>query len=161
MVSNEEEAIRAYINKPESEAYYINAFKAYENNGIAQFRWYWSWWAFFGGVFFLLYRKLYVEAAVFFLIGIMSSRMPIASFIIWIASGGIFIYFVYKRYKKIKAQVDANISNPSEQLQALRELGGYNQWAVWVAVALNVLLIGFIIYAVSVYGALGIEEGMH
>jgi hypothetical protein len=145
MSLDEREAIKAYIDKEESEEFYIDAFEDYTKNGIEEFKWHWSWWAFGGGVFFLLYRKLYVEALVFFLISMISSSVPIASMIIWVASGGVFPYFVYKRYKKGKKMVEENISEPTKQLQALREFGGYNKWAIYAGVAMSLIsLLGFL-----------------
>jgi len=64
----EREAIKTYIDKPESEEFYINAFEKYQKQG--GFVWVWSSWALWGGVFFLLYRKLYLEAIVFFAISL-------------------------------------------------------------------------------------------
>jgi len=140
-VRDDIEQIKAYINKPQSQQYYIDAFEKYTTNGIDQFRWNWSWWAFGGGIFFLLYRKLYLEAAVFAVITFLSSFVPIASLIIWVISGGTLTYFVYQRYNKIKTQVEENIDDPIKQQESLIELGGYNNWALWIAVIINALVL--------------------
>ncbi len=144
-----EEAIRAYINKPKSEDFYIDAFNRYEVDGVERFQWIWSWWAFAGGVFFLLYRKLYIEAVVFFILSFVATQVPFAGIALMIASGGIFIYFVYKRYKKIVTTAVEHEIKGDMAVESLNELGGYNQWSLYVAVGLNLLfMIGFL-YIIS------------
>jgi hypothetical protein len=146
MSLEESEAIEAYIDKPEVVDYYKDAFKKYSIAGVDQFAWHWSWWAFGGGMFYLLYRKLYLEALGYFVLFMVVGAFPFISILLWIVSGGVLPYFVYKRYKKIKAQVEANLSDPQEQLAALRELGGVNKWAIWVAVVFSLLFWGVGLY---------------
>lgn len=137
---DESQAIEAYINTEKSETFYKNAFSKYSAAGVDQFQWHWSWWAMFGGVFYLLYRKLYLEALIYFILFAAVGTMPIPSLILWIVGGGVLPYFVYKRYKKTKAQVEQNLSGTQEQLGALRVVGGVNQWAIWIGVALHVIM---------------------
>lgn len=145
-----EEAIKAYIDKPKSEDFYIDAFDRYEVNGVERFQWIWSWWALAGGVFFLLYRKLYIEALVFFTLSIIASQVSFAGIALMIASGGIFIYFVYKRYKKIVTTAVKHDIKGDIAIESLNELGGYNQWALYIAVALNLLvMIAFTYVAIT------------
>ncbi len=139
----DEEAIKAYIGKPSVEDFYINAFKKYELNG---FTWIWSSWALMGGIFFLLYRKLYAEASVFFIISILASGNVYLALMIWIASGFIFTFFVYKRYEKIRKSAKENQVDDEMLLDSLQELGGYHQWALFVAVGLNMLVVIAILY---------------
>jgi hypothetical protein len=135
----EKKAIEAYIGTPKSVEYYKKAFQSYQIAGVDQFRWNWSWWAFGGGVFYLLYRKLYLEALVYFLIFIMLGFLPFISLILWIVSGGVLPYFVYKRYKKIKEQVETNLGDLDREIVALKELGGVNRWAIWLGIITSVL----------------------
>ncbi len=158
MDANEIEKIKAYIDKPESEDFYIDAFSAYSEGGIDQFKWKWSWWAFAGGIFFLLYRKLYVEALIFFMISAISSTVPIVSLFVWVVSGALFPYLVYLRYKKGKQLAQEKSSDLSEQLRILRTFGGYNQWAVYLGVAINILVTLWIVYMVTL--AMGLPNAM-
>ncbi len=156
MLDNQEiERIKAYINKPQSEQFYIDAFEAYTAGGVEQFKWKWSWWAFGGGLFFLLYRKLYIEAAIFFLLSLVLSAFPIGYIIIWIVSGAVFPYLVFKRYQKAKEMVlDRFGEDEAQILSALREYGGYNQWAVYLSIFINLLiLIWFVYMTILVTGA--------
>jgi hypothetical protein len=142
MALEESEAIKAYIGTEKTLAFYEEAFKKYSVAGVDQFAWHWSWWAFGGGMFYLLYRKLYLEALGYFILFMVVGAFPLISIVLWIISGGVLPYFVYKRYKKIKAQVETNLSDSQEQLSALRELGGVNKWAIWVAVIFTLLFWG-------------------
>ena len=145
---DENQAIEAYIDTPKTVDFYKKAFSQYTISGIEKFSWQWSWWAMFGGMFYLLYRKLYLEAFAYFLIFAIIGMIPVAGLILWILSGAVLPFLVYKRYKRIKAQVEENIPNESEQLNVLRELGGVNKWAIWVAVAVHAFLWTGILYTV-------------
>ncbi len=155
MNQEEIEYIKAYIDKPESEEFYIRAFEAYTKGGIDQFKWVWSWWAFAGGIFFLLYRKLYIEALVVFLVMSLAVTVPVVSMIIWIVTGALFPYLVFQRYKKGREMV-ANM--PKDQaLMTLREFGGFNQWAIYLAVAVNILFLIYFVkfaYMITLMGAM-------
>ncbi len=156
MLDNQEiERIKAYINKPQSEQFYIDAFEAYTTGGVEQFKWKWSWWAFGGSIFFLLYRKLYIEAFIFFLLSWLMTGFPIGSLVIWVASGAVFPYLVFKRYKKGKEMILQRFGEDEPQvLSALREYGGYNQWAIYLGVFVNLLLlIGFVYMLILFSGA--------
>ncbi len=141
-----DESVEAYIGTPKSVDYYKDAFAKFDiEGGLEQWKWHWAWWAFFGGVFYLLYRKLYLEAAIFFVALLIVGKIPFLGIVFWIASGGVLPYFVYKRYMKVTQEVQDNIVNERAQLEAIRELGGVNKAIIWVAVVLNVaLVIGFI-----------------
>ena len=145
-------AVEAYINKEQSNDFYQKGFAKYSAAGVDQFAWHWSWWAMFGGVFYLLYRKLYLEALIFFLLFAVIGMIPFAGLVAWIATGGVLPYLVYKRYKKVKAQVEMNFADEDDQLNALREVGGYNQWAIWLGVALHVLMWVGVFYMIAVVG---------
>ncbi len=150
---DESQMIEAYIDKEKSEDFYKEAFAKYSAAGVDQFAWHWSWWAMFGGVFYLLYRKLYLEALIYFVLFATVGMIPFAGLVMWIASGGILPYFVYKRYKKIKEQVEQNLSGDEEQLQALRTVGGVNPWAIWLGVALHVIMWIGVIYMMIIMSA--------
>ena len=137
---DESQMIEAYIDRKKTQQFYKDAFSKYSAAGVDQFQWQWSWWAMFGGVFYLLYRKLYLEALVYFILFAFVATMPMISLLLWVAGGGILPYFVYKRYQKTKAQVEQNLNGEQEQLKALSTVGGVNQWAVWVGVVIHVLM---------------------
>jgi len=136
--------IEAFVNKPEKTLWYQNAFKKFNINGIDSMKWVWSWWAFFGTWAFLLYRKQYIPAIVLFVISILGTLIPFAHFIISILAGGFSTYFVYKGYKKKKEEIEAVIDDPEKRVETMKEVGGYNQWVVWVYVIFITLLFSYI-----------------
>ena len=155
--SSEYEAkmLEAFVGKPESPEkglWYAIAFNKYDVNGIDVMKWHWSWWAFMGGIFFLLYRKAYAAAGGLFLISLVSGIIPFwGGLIVWILTGGFSTYFVYKAYKTKKLEIEAAQSDEKQRIFMMEQLGGYNQWVIWVAVILNVLvLVAFAVFASTI-----------
>ncbi len=149
--------VEAFVGKEDDPAkgfWYANAFSKYNVNGVDSMKWNWSWWAFFGGIFFLLYRKAYAAAGGLFLISLVSGIIPFGGLVIWILSGGFSPYFVYKVFKTKKLEIEAAQQDENQRVAMMKELGGYNQWVIWVAVAINVLvLIGVAVFASAMVDA--------
>lgn len=135
------EAFVAKPDRPEKGLWYANAFAKYDVNGVDTMRWNWSWWAFFGGIWFLIYRKAYAAAGGLFLIAIASSFIPFGGLVISILAGGYSTYFVYKTYKTKKLEIEAAEGDENRRIEMMQELGGYNQWVVILAVIVNVLVL--------------------
>lgn len=135
------EAFVAKPDRPEKGLWYANAFAKYDVNGVDTMRWNWSWWAFFGGIWFLIYRKAYAAAGGLFLIAIASSFIPFGGLVISILAGGYSTYFVYKTYKTKKLEIEAAEGDENRRIEMMQELGGYNQWVVVLAVIVNVLVL--------------------
>ena len=136
--------IEAFVNKPEKTLWYQNAFSKFNVNGIDSMKWVWSWWAFFGGWAFLLYRKQYMPALVLFIISIFAGIIPFGGLLIAILAGGFSTYFVYKGYKHKKAEIEASIEDTDKRIETMRAVGGYNQWVVWVYVVFVALMFFYI-----------------
>ncbi len=148
--------IEAFIQKPEKTKWYIDAFSKFNVNGIDKVAWVWSWWAFGGGVFYLLYRKAYLGALIFFLANLVSSLVPLGGILIWILQGGFSVYFVYLKYKNLKNEIESKIEDEDERIKTMQQLGGYNNWALWTGAFLSILaLIGIISYFVAFVAAMG------
>ncbi len=144
--SNEYEArmLEAFVGKPEEPdkgLWYANAFAKYDVGGLDTMKWKWSWWAFMGGIFFLLYRKAYAAAGALFLISLVSGIIPFGGLVIWVLTGGFSTYFVYKVYKTKKLEIEAVQGDENKRVEMMQELGGYNQWVIWAAVILNVIIL--------------------
>ncbi len=132
--------IEAYIDKPEVTQWYVHAFKKYNINGVDAIKWNWSWWAFFGSVFYLLYRKAYLAAVVLFILTLVIGIIPFGGLILWVLTGGYAPYFVYKNYKEKKAEAEAVIEDEEKRIETMRLVGGYNEWAIWVAVIIHIFI---------------------
>ena len=136
----DDQMLEAFVNKPEVTAWYKMAFSRYSVNGVEKMSWVWSWWAFFGGIFYLLYRKAYMAALGLFVLTIVSFAIPFGGLIVWILTGGLAPYFVYKTYQSKKAEIEAAIDDEPKRIETMRVVGGYNDWAIWLAVALHVIM---------------------
>lgn len=152
--------IEAYIDKPEVTDWYVDTFKRFNINGIDVMKWKWSWWAFFGSVFYLLYRKSYLAAGILFILTLATGFIPFGGLILWVLTGGYAPYFVYKTYKEKRLEVEAQIQDEEKRIETMRLVGGYNDWAIWVAVVLHIF---FWAAAFSMIGliltALGLAAG--
>jgi len=139
--------LEAFVNKPEKVFWYQQVFTKFNVNGVDSMQWVWSWWAFFGGWAFLLYRKQYLPALVLFLITIPASAVPFGGLLVALFAGGFATYFVYKGYKQKKAEIENSISNPQTRIETMQKIGGYNQWVIWVYILFVTLLFVYIISA--------------
>lgn len=154
-LSNEYEArmLEAFVGKPESPEkglWYANSFSKFEVNGEEKIQWHWSWWAFFGGIWFLLYRKAYSAAGGLLLISIVFSFVPFGGLIAWVLTGGFSTYFVYKVYKTKKLQIEESYQDENKRVEMMYLLGGYNKWVLNLAVIINILvLILFLVIVVE------------
>ena len=155
--------IEAYIDKPEVTQWYVNAFKRFNINGVDCASWNWSWWAFVGSIFFLLYRKAYGPAGVLSLLLIIGWFIPFGWMILWILSGGYSTYFIYKTYKEKRLSVEAEVLDEEKRFDTMRFLGGSNEWAIVLGViaqlfiwSTGIFMIGFLLAFISFIGvALG------
>ena len=92
----------------------------------------WSWWAFFGTLFFFLYRKEYKIAAALFAVMVISCFVPFLDghdrtigTAISVSSGTMAKYYVCDSFVSLLDKQDD---------EALRRGGGVNRWAIWLAV---------------------------
>lgn len=132
--------IEAYIDKPEVTDWYVNAFSKFNINGMDVMRWHWSWWAFFGSVFYLLYRKSYMAAGILFILTLVIGMIPFGGLILWVLTGGYAPYFVYKTYKDKRLEVEAQIHDEEKRIETMRLVGGSNEWAIWIAVVIHIMM---------------------
>lgn len=132
----ENEMIEAFIDKPSETLWYQNSFQKFNFEGVDTMKWNWSWWAFGTGFLYLLYRKQYIASLSLFFLSVIVGFIPFGTLIIMILSGGYSTYFVYKGYKKARFVVENTISDREKRVAAMREVGGYHQWVVWLYIAL-------------------------
>ena len=98
----------------------------------------WSWWGFFGTLFFFLYRKEYKIAAALFAFVVISCFIPFLDeydrsigMAVSVSSGTMAKYFVCYRFVALLDKQDD---------EALRRGGGVNRWAIWLAVIFYALV---------------------
>lgn len=126
--------LESHIQKPEKVFVYKPNVEANIVNNEVVFKPTWSWWAFFGGWAFFLYRKMYLMAAVFFLMGFVVAMIPLGNILLSIVSGVSGFYFYTKKFKE-DLQIAQYEQRPIEEVkQTMHYLGGYHSWVVVVAV---------------------------
>lgn len=150
----ENQMLEAFVQNPEKIEWYNNAFSKFNVNGVDKMAWVWSWWAFFGTFWFLLYRKAYLPALVLFIINILAAAVPLLGLIVWILTGGFASYFVYKTYKQKKNEIETKIVDFKKRIETMNELGGSNEWVVWVAAFLTAVwlfsFVTFVIFPIAI-----------
>ena len=141
--------IEAYIGKEEETHWYQLSFSKFNTNGVDTVKWNWSWWAFGLGFMFLLYRKQYIPAVVLFFLSISIGIIPFMSIILMLLSGGYSTYFVYKGFKSKLLEIEANIEDEETRIETMQEVGGYNQWVVWLYAGFMLLMTLKVVMIVS------------
>ena len=137
--------IEAYIGKEEETLWYQLAFSKFNVNGIDNMKWNWSWWAFGLGFMFLLYRKQYIPALVLFFLSMSVGMIPFVNLLLMVLSGGYSTYFIYKGFKSKLLEIEANIEDEETRIATMREMGGYNQWVVWLYIGFMLLMGGLVL----------------
>ncbi|MDF1883557.1 DUF2628 domain-containing protein [Sulfurimonas sp. SAG-AH-194-C21] len=128
--------IEAFIDTPEKTLWYQMSFSKFNVNGVDNMAWNWSWWAFFSGFLFLLYRKAYIPAFILLFLSLSVGMIPFVGLLLMILSGGYSSYFIYKIYKTKLHETQNIVKDEQTQLDTMRQLGGFNQWVIWVYAAL-------------------------
>ncbi|NPA16304.1 DUF2628 domain-containing protein [Persephonella sp.] len=146
------EKYRLFIGK--NADYYIQRFKKFEETGGALS---WNWPAFFFGIVWMLYRKMYLYGLIAFLAGgilgmmiaVMSpGNMLLAAGVqLWLMIGfGAFGNYIYYYFVKNQVQRLENLYHDPEELKrALESYGGTNMVA-----PLLYLLIIFILQIITI-----------
>ena len=116
--------------------YYKSNFRKFNIGGVETFAPTWNWAACLCNFWWMLYRKLYLWALIWFLL----TLIPIFGFAFWIAAGISGNYLYYKHAaNKIR---EAKSVQPANQLPAvLSELGGVNQWVITVGIVVTIVLL--------------------
>ncbi|MDQ7056660.1 MAG: DUF2628 domain-containing protein [Persephonella sp.] len=139
------EVYRIFIGK--NADYYIEKFKKFEESGGALS---WNWAAFFLGLLWVFYRKMYLYGAIIllgiFLIGALTAvgSNPLLSIGIqlwlWIGFGAFGNYLYYTFVKKKVSYIQSQSKNEKEMIENLAKEGGTNFLAPVVFVILMMLL---------------------
>lgn len=141
--SNLREILSAHLQKENKVDVYQSRVDANLINQKATFQVTWSWWGFFGGWAFFLYRKMYLVAAIFFVLSLLTASIPFGGLILAIITGTTAFYFYTKKLTNDLESVDYKNRDIQEVTHDLRKLGGYNSWVVIVAVIYYALMFIF------------------
>ena len=98
----------------------------------------WSWWGFFGTLFFFLYRReykfaaaLFAFVAICFFVPFLDWRDNVVGIAVGITGAAMAKYFVCYRFVALLDKQDD---------EALRKGGGVNRWVIWLAAVFYVLI---------------------
>lgn len=147
--------IAAYVAKPDKVLWYEIAFEKFDNTIGGKLTWKWSWWAFFGGFLYLLYRKAYVPSLVLFIVSIVIGFIPFGGLLLAILAGGFAPFFVYKNYLSIKENIERVVPDEDDRIKAMEIAGGYNQWVIWVY---GIFVALILLYIVSIGIAMSAQQ---
>lgn len=132
--------IEAYVG-PKAGAY-LRVFERFPAEGGPAFAFSWNWPAFFCGVWWYLYRKMYLWAAVDFALSIAlgwTFLVPLFWAVIRAATGN-YLYFLQAE-RKVRESAARPEDGPA-RLARLAGEGGVHRWVAWSAVVGVVLLAG-------------------
>ncbi len=120
--------------------YYIHKFSDFTYSGRDRFCLTWNWYAFGFGSFWMLYRKMYIQALVTFIF----SCIPGLNLFVHIIIGAIGNHLYYEHVKK--NIYDLRSIQPQHNFHvALQETGGVNKWVITTSVILCILLLLIVI----------------
>lgn len=159
--SYKDKMLMAFVQKEKKFKWYKKTFDKYNINGVDRFIWQWSWWAFFGGCFYLLYRKAYLYSLICFMLPTIGSSNNIItlislSIILHIASGGILPYFVYLQYKRNKEKIESKITDETKRIETMTVLGGTNGKLMFIFTAIPFFIALIFMLALFVIGIIDI-----
>jgi len=140
---NLNELLSSHLQKDGKVSVYSPRVDANLINGTPSFNATWSWWGFIAGWTFFLYRKMYLVAAVFFVLSIISTAIPFGGFILAIITGASSFYFYTIKFHNDLISSGYGQRDIEDVKIDLKKLGGYNSWVVFVAVVFYSLLIVF------------------
>ena len=112
----------------------------------------WNWACFFLGTYWLLYRKLYAIAAIFFVVNISTSLLIpgilplIVRILLAMFANAIYLNYSERKIKTVKTVI-ANLS-ATQYINRLNKKGGVNFVAPFILVGIYVLII-IIVVAIS------------
>jgi len=137
---------------------YLSPFKQFEINGDKFIRT-WNMGAFIGGPWWLLYRKMHMWAAIYFVLTLpFFLFVPILGLIPMAGLGmtGNYIYYKYTK-KKIMEQ---KLMHPVRDITLeLKEIGGIYKWGIAVGLVGTMLLLWIIMTLLLVMPGLSIFNG--
>lgn len=110
---------------------YLSKFKKFNNGPDEKFSMTWHWPAFFTGIWWPLYRKLYLWAFITFII----SFIPLVSFF-WMITLGIMGNYIYYKHAKKKITELKSLQPSADLSIALAQAGGVNRWVITVVTVL-------------------------
>lgn len=143
MIFNETELLKIklaqFLQTPTKLAIYAKAAKKFYKNDELKFAFSWSWWGFFAGGWFFLYRKLYLQGILLLFISFLlciSSLFEGLEYYTFFASFAFCVFCaVFAKYAVIRRFCRLLGSSAS-----LEEKGGVAEWAIYLGIFITFLM---------------------
>lgn len=129
-----DEEVRAFVGK--NCDYYNTEFKKFTVAGTEAFTPTWNWSAFAFTFVWMLYRKMYWQSAITFLI----FCVPGVNILLHIAVGVVSNYLYYRHVMGKISELKRN-STQQSLFPALHQIGGVHNWAITVGIVAAVILV--------------------
>ncbi|WP_183359199.1 DUF2628 domain-containing protein [Geomonas limicola] len=145
--------LRAFIGKNSN--YYTDQFEKFTVTGREEFAPTWNWSAFGFTFVWMLYRKMYWQSGITFLI----FCVPGVNLLLHIAVG-IVSNYLYYRHVMGKITELKQTSTPQNLAPALLQFGGVHNWAITVGIVALVILVLSMSFMFAMFSTL-VFGGMH
>ncbi len=127
------EETRAFVG-PNSD-YYIRAFSNFTNTGVEKFVPTWNWSCFGFTFLWMLYRKMYMQSAITFVVFCLPGLNIILHILVGVV--GNYLYYRHVRQNILETRATQLSQNSYPVLQ---ELGGVNRWVITVGIVLGIIV---------------------
>lgn len=131
--------------------YYVRNFAKFTVTGAESFTLTWNWPAFFFTFFWMLYRKMYIQAVITFVL----FCLPGLNLLLHIGTGAVGNYLYYKHAKDKIIEIRA-LQSPQNLGDALQQAGGVHAWVIPVAIVLGIIL--WVMMACVVAALIGLAQ---
>lgn len=125
--------IRAFVGTNSS--YYLQSFSRFTMTGREKFCVTWNWSCFGFTFLWMLYRKLYVPAAITFV----AFCLPGVNIILHIVTGMTGNYLYYRHVNGKVREIRATQS-PQNVRRAIEDTGGVNRWVITLGVIISIVV---------------------
>ena len=108
----------------------------------------WNWSAFFMGIYWMIYRKMYFKAGAFFILSLVASSTPYIGAILNIGVlVGIGMYANALYLDHIDEKIEkAKILYPNEKNEAIQKVGGTNLPIAIIIYGIQIIAILFVVF---------------
>lgn len=141
--------IRAFVG--DTAHYYTYAFSKFSLSGVEKFCPTWNWSAFGFTFIWMLYRKMYVQSFITFVV----FCIPGLNIFLHIFVGVVGNYLYY-RHVKVKILEIRGVQSSQNVYPVLQEVGGVNRWVISIGIIISIIvLLLFLFFFASITAFMG------
>ena len=108
----------------------------------------WNWSAFFMGIYWMIYRKMYFKAGAFFILSLVASSTPYIGSVLNIAVlVGIGMYANALYLDHIEGSIEkVKILSPNKKDEVIKKIGGTNLRSAIIIYMMQIIAIGAVVF---------------